>query len=192
MCVLEVFLIFALTMMTMSSQTPRASISLSSCWMEGVWVFLSTYTECTWKLMTPAPWRLLILLSLIPPVILILRWTRSVRRRSRGSRSRKGPCDTQTASPCRRMRFFITEILMTQRNYVYSLCSLMWERHVWGYVWGYRFTVKVCNSHSWASSTSKERRDRCSCGHVNSISHCLFANESLSVCGNDVGDWIVS
>lgn len=166
MSVLEVFLIFALTMMTMSSQTPRASISLSSCWMEGVWVFLSTCTECTWKLMTPAPWRLLILLSLIPPVILILRWTRSVRRRSRGSRHRKGPCDTQTASPCRRMRFFITEILMTQRNYVYSLCSLMWERHVWGYVWGYRFTVKVCNSHSWASSTSKERRDRCSCGHV--------------------------
>lgn len=116
MFVLEVFLISALTTMTMFSQTPRASISLSTCWMEGVWVYLSTCTECTWKLMTPAPWHLLILLSLIPPVILILRWTRSVRHRSRGSRRRKGPCDTQTASPCRRMRFFITEILMTRRN----------------------------------------------------------------------------
>lgn len=110
MCVLEVFLISALTMMTMSSQTPRASIFLTSCWMEGVWVFLSTCTECT--LMTPALWHLLILLSLIPPVILILRWTHNVHRRSRGSRRWKGPCDTQTASPCRRMRFFITEILM--------------------------------------------------------------------------------
>lgn len=110
MSVLKVFLISALIKMTMSSQTQRASISLSSCWMEGVWVFLSTCTECTWKLMTPVPWHLLILLSLI------LHWTLSVRLRSRGSRHRKGPCDTQTASPCRRMRFFITEILMTQRN----------------------------------------------------------------------------
>lgn len=183
-------LISALTTMTMSSQTPRDSISLSSCWMVGVWVFLSTCTECTWKLMTPAPWRLLILLSLIPPAILILRWTRSVRRRSRGSHRRKGPCDTQTASPCRRMRFFITEILMTQRNYVYSLCSLMWERHVWGYVWGYRFTVKVCNSHSWASSTRKRTQGSLfmwTCPY-----HIAFLQMKASVCGNDVRDWIVS
>lgn len=133
MCVLEVFLISAVIKMMMSSQTPRASISLSSCWMEEVWVFLSTCTECTWKLMTPVPWHLLILLSLIPPVILILRWTRSVRLRSRGSRRRKGPCDTQTASPCRRMRFFITEVLMTRRKkkrkgFSSILCVRWWGR----------------------------------------------------------------
>lgn len=58
-----------------------------------------------------------------------------------------------------------------KRFFVYSLCSLMRERRTWGYVWGYRFTVKVCNSYSWASSTSKERRDRCTCGHVNSFTY---------------------
>ncbi len=130
MCALEVFLISALTMMTMSSQTPRASIFLSSYWMEGVWVFLCICTECTWKVMTPALWHLLILLSLIPPVILILRWTHNVHRRSRGSRRWKGPCDTQTATPCRRMRFFITEILMMiverkrKKFFACSLCSM--------------------------------------------------------------------
>ncbi len=138
--------------MMMSSQTPRASIFLSSYWMEGVWVFLSTCTECTLKLMTPALWHLLILFSLIPSVILILRWTHNIHRRSRGSRRWKGLYDTQTASPCRRTRFFITEILMMtveRKSKRFFACCLCLMRSIWGYVWGYRFTVKVCNSHSW-------------------------------------------
>lgn len=146
MCAFEVFFISALTMMTMSSQTPRASIFLSSYWMEGVWVFLSTCTECTLKLMTPALWHLLILLSLIPPVILILRWTHNVHRRSRGSCQWKGLYDTQKASPCQRTRFFITEILMMtveQKRKRFFACCLCSTRRIWGCVWGYRFTVKV-------------------------------------------------